>query len=167
MNLIGRYGSIGTRSCVIWWELRMNPLKKILIESGGGTALAAETCKNDHMGVFRRGWSFCPHCGERVQVVQTCPSCSRSFASGKAYRYHLVAVHVKPDKCPNCSSKANLRREVARGTAAGALKEVNIWHCRKCNARFKWFKSSHRSKLIGFHREDLKGLVPFLSSRIK
>jgi hypothetical protein len=61
-----------------------------------------------------------------------------------------------------CGSKAHLRREVARATAGGALQEANIWHCGKCEARFKWFKSSLRAKVIGSRRQDLAGLVPFL-----
>jgi hypothetical protein len=140
----------------------MKRLKRMLIESGGGSALAAEFCKDNHMQVFRRGWTFCPHCGQRIQIVKTCPSCGRSFTSGKSFRYHAIALHVRPDKCPMCGSKAHLRREVARATAGGALKEVNIWHCGKCEARFRWFKSSLRVKVIASHRQDLAGLVPFL-----
>jgi hypothetical protein len=141
-------------------------LKRMLIESGGGSALTSESCKHDHMEFFRRGYSFCPHCGKRIEVLKVCPSCGRSFASGKAFRYHAIAFHAKPDKCPACGSKTNLRREVARATAAGATKEANIWHCRKCDARFKWFKSSLKTKIISSPRSDLAGLVHFLNPRV-
>lgn len=144
----------------------MKLLKQMLIESGSGTALASESCKDHHMAYVRKGWSFCPHCGKHIELVQVCPACGRSFASIKSFRYHRVAMHVKPDKCPACGSKTNLRREVARGTAAGTTKEVNIWHCRKCDARFKWFKSSLKTKLIKSDRPDLAGLVRFLNPRV-
>jgi uncharacterized Zn finger protein (UPF0148 family) len=141
-------------------------LKKMLVESGGGAALASESCKNNHSEFAKKGWAFCPHCGKRIEIVQVCSACGRSFTSEKSFQYHKMAWHMKPDKCPSCGSKSNLRREVARATAAGTMKEVNIWHCRKCNARFRWYKSSLRTKVISSDRSDLAGLVHFLNPRV-
>lgn len=128
-------------------------LKRRLIESGGGSALQAEFCKDEHAACFRKSFKFCPHCGKEIRLVKQCGACGRIFTSAKSFRYHLAASHLRPHECPVCRMRSGLRQEVMR--VRGDLKDTKVWHCHKCGARFQWYARSARARVLNFSREDL------------
>lgn len=130
----------------------MKSRKRYLIEAGMNSLIKAEECKNDHAQCYSRGWKFCPHCGLQIAIYRTCPSCKRNFFSAKAYRYHLMIAHIRPDGCPMCGKTSHLRQEL-KLIKAHETKSTRIWHCLKCDVRFSW--RGAKKSIMPFERFDL------------
>ena len=79
----------------------MRRTSKLLRAAGLGTALRESRlvadCTEQHGRFWDRGYTFCPHCGVKIELIRNCPTCGNRFFSAKAFRYHAIAGH-KADK---------------------------------------------------------------------
>lgn len=118
---------------------RVNQLKA----AGLGTAMEESAlvgdCRGQHSRMAERKWQFCPHCGMKLEMIATCPTCNHNFYSAAAWKMHKS--RHKPT-CPKCQIKTTIQMLPRglefvgpNGKCAGAGTK---YRCGDCGTLFAW-----------------------------
>ena len=118
-----------------------------------------QSCKHSHSEMHKkRGYSFCPHCGEKLEVKKHCEWCERDFYSDAAYLTHVIKAHrnLKPLPCPDCHT-----RMLPSNTKSRKFK---TYRCDRCELTFKLTPDGNlkggRKRISTDQKIDLTKAVP-------
>lgn len=121
----------------------------VLREAGLSRAMAeakGNFCKNLHAGYLKNnGWSFCPKCGAKLEIIRTCPTCGKTFLSHKAFKYHVIQEQT--EECLICRADGK-RRPILTIVSFNSETRTLLLECKGCGLFYE------KSRIYGLKRLD-------------